>query len=267
MPMLDAVRRFAEEPEHELPDPWLPARRVVRSDFVIHLTPSTTSSMVSRVRTTLDGLDATIEGVRGVLREHGYTGCGWFVGPSARPAGLKEHLLKRGFVPAERPPFEPHFTAMVLADAPQTSALNPTIEARRVRDRDEYARAFRAGLRVYGMPEKEIEEWTAGGLVGWDHPNGTSKMTHIALVDGAVAGVGMVNYGPSAHYLCGAAVVPAFRGRGVYRTLVASRWRDAVASGRPALVVHAGAMSQPILKRCGFEEVCAVDVLLDPQFG
>jgi hypothetical protein len=88
-------------------------------------------------------------------------------------------------------------------------------------------------------------------------------MTHVALVDGVLAGLGMLNYGPSAYLLAGAAVVPAFRGRGVYRALVGARWHDAVASNKPALAVHAGEMSRPILKRCGFEDVCIVDVLLD----
>jgi hypothetical protein len=46
---------------------------------------------------------------------------------------------------------------------------------------------------------------------------------------------------------------------------VASRWKSAVEAGKPALTVHAGAMSRPILERCGFEKVCGVEVLLDPD--
>jgi GNAT superfamily N-acetyltransferase len=63
--------------------------------------------------------------------------------------------------------------------------------------------------------------------------------------------------------LGGGAVLPQYRGRGVYRALVASRWEAAVEMGKPALTVHAGAMSRPILERCGFEEVCRVEVLAD----
>jgi GNAT superfamily N-acetyltransferase len=92
-------------------------------------------------------------------------------------------------------------------------------------------------------------------------------MSHIAFVDGAIAGGGMVAYGPPAVLLGGSAVLPQYRGRGVYRALVASRWRAAVEIGKPALTIHAGEMSRPILERCGFEEVCRLDVLLDPSVG
>jgi GNAT superfamily N-acetyltransferase len=219
--------------------------------------------MVSRVRTTAADLDATVREVRCLLRERGFTRCAWYVGPSAQPVGLQPRLLDLGLVPADRPPFESTFTAMIVTREPSTSIVGSGVEARRVRDRDEYVRAFRAGFQAAGVSDKEIDESIDACLAGWDHPSGITRMTHVALVDGVVAGLGMVNYGPSAHFLCGAAVVPAFRGRGVYRALVASRWRDAVDSDKPALAVQAGAMSRPILRRCGFEEVCTVDVLLD----
>jgi GNAT superfamily N-acetyltransferase len=261
--MLEDIRRFAEEPNGEVPEPWLPGRRIIRPDYVLDLSPSSENSTVSRVRTTTDRLDVTIGEVRKALRDNGFTGCAWFVGPSARPVGLKEHLLKRGFVSSDRPPHEPRFTAMVLTGPPRTPAPGSGIEARRVRDRDEYSQAFRAALRVHGVSEKVIDQWVDACLVGWDHPSGVARMTNIAFADGVLAGVGLATYGPSAHFLAGAAVLPAFRGRGVYRALLASRWSDAVVSGKPALAVQAGEMSRPILKRCGFEEGCTVDVLLD----
>ena len=49
-----------------------------------------------------------------------------------------------------------------------------------------------------------------------------------------------------------------------YRALVRARWDDAVAAGQPALVVHAGALSRPILERLGFTAVAEQEVLLDP---
>jgi hypothetical protein len=33
----------------------------------------------------------------------------------------------------------------------------------------------------------------------------------------------------------------------------------------PALVIHAGAMSLPVVERCGFERVCRIEVLVDPE--
>jgi GNAT superfamily N-acetyltransferase len=262
---LDAIRRFAEEPDYELPEPWLPGRRIIRPEFTLGMSPTPSMSVVSRVRTTREGLDAVIAEVRGILRAHRYVACGWYVGPSCQPVELVDMLRERGFTPANQPPFEPRFTAMTLTREPPAGPLGAGVEARLVRDRDEYARAMRAGLTAAGESEEATADFVAGGVAGWDHESGIARMTHIAFADGEVAGLGMLTYGPSAFLLGGGAVLPAFRGRGVYRALVASRWRTAVASGKPALTVHAGAMSRPILERCGFEKVCGVEVLLDPD--
>jgi prepilin-type processing-associated H-X9-DG protein len=265
--LTDPIRRFAEEPDTEQPEPWLPARRFVRPAYTLVMSPSPTQSALSRVRTTAEELDGVIEEVRGLLRAHGYVACGWYVGPSCRPAGLAKLLAARGFTPATRPPFEPHFTAMTLTRPPPVTPPGPGVEARLVRTCDEYVQAFRAGLEATGVSEPEIANWIEAAPKGWDHESRIARMTHIAFADGHVAGLGVSSPGPSAILLGGGAVLPAFRGRGVYRALVASRWRAAVEEGKPALTVHAGAMSRPILERCGFEAVCELDVLLDPALG
>jgi hypothetical protein len=58
-------------------------------------------------------------------------------------------------------------------------------------------------------------------------------------------------------------VRPEARGRGAYRALVRARWDDAAERGTPALTVHAGALSRPILERLGFVTVGDVTCLLD----
>jgi hypothetical protein len=55
-----------------------------------------------------------------------------------------------------------------------------------------------------------------------------------------------------------ATAAPSARRRGVYRALVAERWREAVARDTPALTVQAGAMSRPILEKLGFITVAEV---------
>lgn len=261
------ILQFAEEPQYELPEPPLPSRTVIRPTFTLHMSPAPTQAFLSRVRTTAAGLDATIEEARTILHAHGYTACGWYVGPSCRPEGLVDRLKERGFAPATRMPFEPVFTSMVLTDAPTTSAVSPGIEARRVRSFDEFVTAVRVVFAAAGESEDEVASWVKAAPAFWESPNGVAQMTHIGFADGQIAGVGFVNYGNSAILLGGAAVLPDFRGRGVYRALLASRWRDAVETGKPALVIQAGAMSRPILERCGFQTVCQVDVLLDPALG
>jgi hypothetical protein len=53
----------------------------------------------------------------------------------------------------------------------------------------------------------------------------------------------------------------------VYRALVAARWTRAVELGKPALVIHAGAMSRPIVERAGFAPLGRVENLEDPAVG
>ena len=52
--------------------------------------------------------------------------------------------------------------------------------------------------------------------------------------------------------LCGGATLAAYRGRGLYRALVAARARFARTAGKRFLTVDAGPMSAPILERLGF---------------
>jgi GNAT superfamily N-acetyltransferase len=58
-------------------------------------------------------------------------------------------------------------------------------------------------------------------------------------------------------YLLGGVVLPAFRRRGLYRALVATRLRYAAERGIPYATSHASAStSAPLLERLGFETVC-----------
>ena len=266
-PLSTAIRRFAEEPDCELSDPPPPTRRITRPDFTLVLSPTPTLAAVSRVRTTVEHLDATVAAVRAILREHEYVGCSWYLGPSCRPENIAGLLVERGFGPAVKPPSEARFTAMALTAPPPAVAPSPGVEARVVRDLGEYIQALRVGLESFNESEENIARWIDAAPALWNHVNGVAKLTNIAFLDGRVAGFGFLAPGPSAVLLGGGAVIPAARGRGIYRALVASRWAEAVKLGTPALAVHAGAMSRPILERCGFQEVCRVDVLADPALG
>jgi GNAT superfamily N-acetyltransferase len=263
---LEAIRQFAEEPSPEMPEPWLPGRRFIRPAYTLNLGGDPTVSFVTRVRTSEADLDATLAEVRAVVRQHGYTHCTWNVGPSCRPAGLTELLLARGFVPATAP-LEPYYTAMTMTREPPMPSPAAGVEARLVQSVDEYVAAYSTGLRAHGESEQVIASLVESAPTAWADESGLARMSHVAFADGQMAGIGLVSYGPSAIFLGGAVVLPQYRGRGVYRALVASRWRAAVELGKPALAIHAGAMSRPILERCGFEALCRIDVLVDPTLG
>jgi GNAT superfamily N-acetyltransferase len=263
MPLPETTRLFAEEPEPLIQQAPPPTRRIRAKTFTAILSPSPHQSVVSAVRTTPEGLDATIEEVRAAMRESGYTGCVWAVGPSCRPEGLRERLLARGFAPATRPPFEPVLTAMALASPPPPP--RPGVEARVVRDYDEYVLAMRIALQAFGESDQESAAWLAAAPQLWEH-GFTARLSHLAFIDGRPVGFGFVVPTPEGIILGGSGVLPEFRGRGAYRALIAARWNVAVELGTPALAIHAGVMSAPILERCGFETICRIDQLDDVPF-
>lgn len=89
--------------------------------------------------------------------------------------------------------------------------------------------------------------------------------TFVACAGGeAVGAAGSVEH-PRSHYLVGAVVLPALRGRGVYRALVRARLRCAIARGRTLVTTQAReATSAPILERLGLETRCRFRMLASP---
>jgi GNAT superfamily N-acetyltransferase len=260
----DALRTFAEEPESTLPEPRPPASWIKTPRFVLAFSPTPTQSILTSVRTTAEELDGLIAEVRGLVRSRNYTRNVWVVGPSCRPEGLARALEARGFRPAVEPPYEPEMTAMALASAPPPGP--PSVEARRVRNFEEYLQAMKIAVSNMGDGEDDAGGgWLAAAEAFWAQENGPAHLTQIAIIDGRIVGFGFSVASPAGLMLGGAAGIPEFRGRGAYRALVAARWSDAVSLGTPALVIQAGAMSRPILERCGFTSVCRLLYYQDPE--
>ncbi len=266
MPELsDAVRRFAEDPEAFIGEIPLPARRIATPSFTLVLSPSPTQSTVSRVATSAGELDGTIAEIRRLAREAGYTRTAWNIGPSARPDGLVKLMTARGFIPATRPPLEPELAAMALVRPPPPPPAG--VEARVIRDLDEYRQALRIGIEAFGETEEDAAGWLAAAPELWKQQDGVHRFAHLAFVDGRPVGFAMAAVAPEGLLLGGSGVLASARGRGAYRALLSARWESAVALGTPVLVIQAGMMSRPILERCGFEQVCRIDVLEDPAMG
>jgi GNAT superfamily N-acetyltransferase len=78
----------------------------------------------------------------------------------------------------------------------------------------------------------------------------------LATVNGEPAGAGGLGlFPPGGAAITGGSVRPIFRGRGVYRALVAARLEIARDAGVAGLAVWGGDMSRPILARLGFQTV------------
>jgi GNAT superfamily N-acetyltransferase len=89
----------------------------------------------------------------------------------------------------------------------------------------------------------------------------------IASFDGTAVAAGRVEYQPDTDFasLWGGGTLPAWRGRGVFRSLVAYRAALASARGFRYLQVDASSDSQPILRRLGFVELATTTPFCAPR--
>jgi GNAT superfamily N-acetyltransferase len=172
-----------------------------------------------------------------------------------RPADLGSRLLSAGFTP------EPAETLMVAraAGIPDTPApdgvrlLPVTDQAGVELVADVHDAAFGAG-RVH-IRQALLAQLAAGTVVAvvamaGDVPISAARMD--------------LPTGTRFAGLWGGGTVPEWRGRGVYRALVAYRAREAVARGYEYLQVDASDQSHPILLRLGFAELTTTTPYVHP---
>ena len=164
-------------------------------------------------------------------------------------ADLRELLTRQGFGT------EPRET-LVLGEAAALAAdpvLPPGLTLRTTTERADLDRVAAMESEVWG----EDWGWLADDLA--ERLANPLEPTTVYLVedDGevvsaawlvALAGTGFAG-------LWGGSTLPAYRGRGIYRALVAVRAQEAVRRGHPYLQVDASEDSRPILERLGLRSV------------
>jgi GNAT superfamily N-acetyltransferase len=160
------------------------------------------------------------------------------------------------------PPLDWQFTALATATAPPHV---DGFEIRRIETFDDYLVGLEIALSAEQYTDEVRAHRRAEAEATYERRKGGPSMEWLASIDGEPVAHARAFPGPRGLLLDGGATLPSARGRGAYRALVAARWEEAVARGTPALVVQAGAMSRPILERCGFEAVCTMyEVEHDP---
>lgn len=258
----EAVRRFAEDPgAHGEVDPRSGLTRILTDRYCLLLGPVPTFTSVSRVRLEPETVAETLAEIRALVAEHGHREAMWWVGPSATPSDVVDLLRSHGLVPDERPGSEPHAASLVLDKEPP--AVDGVV-ARRVASLEEFKLGNTITAEAFDAPMRDREAWEAIAEERYEaERDGWAPRTYLAWLDGEPLGTARAIFDDDcpAVLMVGGAVLPAGRGRGVYRALVRARWEDAAPR---ALCTHAGSMSRPILERLGFHTVAEQELLLDP---
>jgi ribosomal protein S18 acetylase RimI-like enzyme len=166
-----------------------------------------------------------------------------------RPADLPRRLVAAGLTPQPE-------EALLVADVTELAldpATPPGVVLRPVVSESEVAELVALHDAVFGVDHTAVGEAIRRGLTR--DPSTVAAV--IAWAGDTPVGAARVefHYGTDFASLWGGGTLPDWRGRGVFRSLVAHRAATAAARGFHYLQVDASEDSQPILERLGFAEL------------
>lgn len=191
-----------------------------------------------------------INEVNQLAAERGYPEVVWGIFPTTTPPSLGEELMARGgTIDDEGALLSLHVPHDGILDVGRTDG----VEVRRVRDVDGLTYYRRITSTVYNQPMLSESEIAAEAE---QIPHDDMGCRFVGYLDGQPAGTGATAIRENgAASLFGAATYPEFRGRGVYRTIMAERVRWAAEKSVPILLASARlATSAPIMQRLGFTQ-------------
>jgi len=252
------IRELAENPNvHQSLSPGRELFTDPAGRYAVYLAPGRGphSATVQRVRLAVEDVAPALGEIRAWLRSRGREGAEWELGDSSQPRDLVPRLLALGL---QRDEDEPVAIGMVLRGSPEWEPP-AAVTARRVETAAELRAAREVQREAFGDPRPVDDDQVERDFTR----EGREGATFVALVRGVPVAAAYASYTPHGLLLFGGATLASWRGQGAYRALVAARAREAAGRGTPVLVTHAGHMSQPILRRLGFEPVARIDRLLD----
>jgi GNAT superfamily N-acetyltransferase len=165
------------------------------------------------------------------------------------PADLPERLRDAGFVAEERETVLIGLTQRMAQEA----VLPEGVVLRQVVADEDMRRIAAMESTVWDQDMNWLGEDLIGRVAA--HPQDITVL--VAEADGEVVSAAWLAIRPGTDFagLWGGSTLPEWRGRGIYRALVACRAQRAVALGIRYLQVDASDDSNPILRRLGFQAV------------
>ena len=205
----------------------------------------------------LDGetADASIAGE--IARFEGLGEFEWKYYSYDQPVDLPDRLRAAGFVP------EATETLLIgdVQQLPQESPLPDGVELREVTDEAGIDAMGRVNLEGFG----EVASDAFGERVLKEIGEGRTRMV-VAYAGDRPISMGRVEFYPGTEFggLYGGATVPDWRGKGIFRAIVARRVAWATAAGHRYLQTDASDDSRPILERLGFIPVGTTTPYIHP---
>jgi hypothetical protein len=259
----DAVAFEAMNPCTSGPQPnaELGGERVCRDTWTLFLTPMASVGFVEAFGVELGDVPAVADEVHELLRARGRRQVAW---SAPNGSALHEVLSGLGMTPYADPPLEDQYTALALVRPPR-GADHPDVSVREATSDEDFEMSTDLAVRVFSFSDEDAEGLRRHmrARCALRRTDGAPTRNYVAFIDGELVGEAQSTFTDVGTALTGGGVLESARGRGVYRQLIAARWDAAVARGKPALTVQAGAMSAPRLVKLGFEQVAVMAVLRD----
>jgi GNAT superfamily N-acetyltransferase len=197
---------------------------------------------------------------------------------------ILEHANTDGAIEKEIKEFGEHQTPFrwILTNAARPSNIGDRLAKYNFRlDHDALGLAVEASellntkfsdVKVAELTAEAVDEWVDAAVAGWGSSDSLREILrqdvlaalreqrqtlryYSASVGSQIIGTGTLRLCGSCSYLLGSSVRPEFRGRGVYRALVATRAQTALHLGLGLMTAYAIAdTSAPILERMGFAQ-------------
>jgi GNAT superfamily N-acetyltransferase len=175
----------------------------------------------------------------------------WKLHSYDRPPDLPRRLRLAGFVPED----EETVVIASVDDAAGRPLLPDGVSLREVTDRSDLDRIAAFEQNVW--EDGEDRGWLAESLEAERTADPLGLRIVVAEAGGVIVCAGWVRFehGTDFATLWGGTTMPAWRGRGIYRALVAYRASLAAQRGFRFIQVDASSASRPILERLGFSAV------------
>jgi hypothetical protein len=191
-----------------------------------------------------------IDEVTSQVRAWGRTSLHWWISGATRPTDIEAELVRRGASLVETV----HVLAYDMSHALPNLAVPDDVSTELVRDERTVRASHLVSDDVWGHGVKTTENQIVKEIAEVkDNVAAPSRFSVVAYLDGEPAAVGGCTLADDVAYLGGAASLPAVRGRGTYRAVLAERLAIARHHGASlALVKGRVETSGPILRRVGF---------------